>query len=520
MILMTTSFEGPDYHFGRILDYGLEHVPDKPAVICRDDRITYSELDKKANRVANAVSRYCEPGERIGILSINCIEYFELVIGCARAGMPIVNINWRLSPREIVNLLDFNDCKIAFMNTGNEVWEEELKDLIKGRIMLVDLMPRGGKPSMYNCMIAGESNAFSMVPVKPDDILFHIHTSGTTGIPKCVMHSHKGFVSEMRSCKDIIGFSQHEVYQVMNQMFHVASIGPYTELMAGGTIVMFDRFEADPYLRSIEKNQVTRVSVIPTVLKLMLQQMKVKDYCMDSVRTVNYSACPIPPSVLEEAIAMLPHCEFIQSYGMTEMGSIVTVLGEEDHKNRSYLHSVGRCIPGCEMKIVGEDGRTLPDGETGEICVKGPSMLKGYYKRPELFEKYVLDGWLHTGDLGYKNQQGYLFLEGRKNHMIISGGENIYPKEIEDRIMELAEDVEEAAVFGVADELWGEIPFACVVLQKGSRLTPEEIRAYLRDHLAHYKTPKYIEIVESLPKNAVGKVVKAELQKKYAKKER
>lgn len=373
---------------------------------------------------------------------------------------------------------------------------------------------------MYACMIAGEDNAFSMAPVEPDDILFHIHTSGTTGIPKCVMHSHKSFVSEMRSCRDVIGFSEHEVYQVMSQMFHVASIGPYVELMVGGTVVMFDRFEADRYLRSIEKYKVTRVSVIPTVLKLILQQMKIKEYCLDSVRVINYSACPIPPSVLKEAIAMLPHCEFIQSYGMTEMGSIVTVLGTEDHKRPECIQSVGRCIPGCELKIIGEDGRILPDGETGEICVKGPAMLKGYYKRPELYERYVPDGWLHTGDLGYKNGEGYLFLEGRKNHMIISGGENIYPKEIEDRIMELAEDVEEVAVFGVENEMWGEVPFACVVLQKQSRLTPDEIRAYLRDHLAHYKTPKQIEIVQSLPKNAVGKVVKSELQKIYKLKER
>lgn len=517
---MALSLERPDYQFGRILDYGLGHVPDKTAVICHGDKISYSELDKKANRVANMVSRYGKPGERVGILSVNCIEYFEIAIGCARAGMSVVNINWRLSPREIANLLDFNDCKIAFMNTGNEIWEEELKRLLGGRILLVDMMPRGGKPSMYACMIAGEDNAFSMVPVKPDDILFHIHTSGTTGIPKCVMHSHKSFVSEMKNCKDVIGFSEHEVYQVMSQMFHVASIGPYVELMVGGTVVMFDRFEADQYLRSIEKYQVTRVSVIPTVLKLILQQIKVREYCLDSVRVINYSACPIPPSVLKEAIAMLPHCEFIQSYGMTEMGSIVTVLGIEDHKRPECLQSVGRCIPGCELKIIGEDGEPLPDGETGEICVKGPSMLKGYYKRPELYDKYVPDGWLHTGDLGYKNEEGYLFLEGRKNHMIISGGENIYPKEIEDRIMELAEDVEEVAVFGVEDEMWGEVPFACVVLQKGSRLTPEKIRTYLRDHLAHYKTPKHIEIVKSLPKNAVGKVVKSELQKQYKLKER
>lgn len=513
---MKNTFGVTDFRFGSLLDYALAHVPDKIAVYTPEGSITYRQLHQQANRVANAVLRHVKPGEHIGILSINCIEYLEITIGCARADVTVVNINWRLSPQEAANLVLFNDCRLLFIKTENPAWEEALRALLKDRVKLVALSAPDEKPTEYDSMIAGESSSFPSLPVDPDHVLFHIHTSGTTGTPKCIMHSHRSFIHEIISCRDIMGYHQDEVYQCMNQLFHVASIGPYIELSVGGTLVLFCHFDADRYLSSIEEHRVTRLSTIPTVLKALLRQIHRSSYCLDSIQTISYSTSPIPSSVLDDAMAMFPNCGFVQSYGMTEMGSVVTFLDASDHKNPDRLRSVGKCIPGCEIRIVGDDGAVLPFGDRGEIQVKGPSLLKGYYKRPELYEKYVKDGWLCTGDAGYLNPDGYLFLEGRKDDMIISGGENIYPKEIEDRIMELTDDVKEAAVFGISDEKWTEVPCACVVLQPGSTLTADQIRAHLRGHLAHYKIPKRIEIVLALPKNTVGKVLKHELKKLYS----
>lgn len=506
---------GTDFLFGHILNNSLKHTPDKKAVICHGDSVTYRELDRNANRAANAVLRMVKTGDKIGIISFNCIDYIELMLGCARAGVVVVHINWRLSPGEIWNLLRFNDCRAAFIQTDQDAWEQELFRLADRAFPFISLKKRDGR-SCYDDLIQNETDEFTEPLISPDDVLMHIHTSGTTGIPKCVMHTHRGFVSEMICCRDEMGFSESEVFQVVSQLFHVASIGSYMELFAGGTLVLFRGFNADEYLTSVEENHVTRLSVIPTVLKWILQQLKVREYCLESLKTVSYSACPIPPSVMDEAIARL-HCQFLQSYGMTEMGSVVTILKPKDHWSPSHIRSVGTCIPGCRIRIEDENGCDAGIGVTGEITVSGPSMLAGYYKRPELYGEHVKNGWFHTGDLGYVDDEGYLYLEGRKKDMIISGGENIYPKEIEDCLMELTDDIAEAAVFGIEDETWGESPYACVVLQKESRLTAGEIRAYLRNHLAHYKVPKRIELVEGLPKNTVGKVMKHELQNRYRK---
>lgn len=449
---MSKASRGQDYRFEHILDRAVEQTPDKTAIYCREDSITYSQLDNNSNRAANLIRRFAARYGHVGIISVNCIDYFEIMLGCARNGVTAVNINWRLSPRELVNLLEFNDCSLAFVQIENEAWEEELKRLLSGRIPLIHMTSRKGEPSEYDQLLSRESSQFTAVDTEEDDILMHVHTSGTTGTPKCVMHSHKSFISEMVLCRENMGFSQNEVYQAMCQMFHVASIGPYMELMSGGTTILIRNFDPDAYLASVEQYRVNRIGTIPTVLKALCLAGEKRKYCLDSVKVVSYSTCPASRSVLERAMEMFPNCEFIQSYGMTEMGSVVTVLDGQEHRREEHRSSVGRCIPGFAIKIVDEEGRSLPAGAIGEIHIQGPSLLKGYYKCPKLYEEHVYEGWLRSGDLGYLDEEGYLYLEGRKNHMIISGGENIYPQEIEDRIMEISGDILEAAVFGIPDE--------------------------------------------------------------------
>ena len=506
-----------DKVFGSLIDDSLKRTPNKIAAICNGERITYANLDANANRAAQALlAGGMGSQEHVGIISFNCIDYIEIMLACARIDAVAVNINWRLSPRELYNLLIFNDVKIAFIQNKNDQWKDELEKLLAGKVVLINLAQENSRESEYDRLLSQQSDERPNIEVDPKNVMAHFHTSGTTGTPKCVMHTHFGFVSEILCCKDILGFSDKEVFQVMSQFFHVACVGTYMCLHEGGTVVIFSNFDADQYLTSVEQEKVTRLSAIPTVLNWLLRQMQEKQYDLSSVETINYSTCSMPPRLMQEALGKL-HSGFFQSYGMTEMASIVTVLDKEDHfrDHSKHLHSVGRPIPGCRVKIIAEDGHECSHGEIGEILIQGPSMMKGYYKNSAVFPTNIMDGWFYSGDIGYLDQEGYLYLNGRRSDMLISGGENIYPKEIEDCIMTKIQDVSEAAVFGIPDDQWGEVACACVVLQPGSNLTPDELRTYLRNNLAHYKVPKKIVFVNALPKNASGKVEKKNLAKQY-----
>lgn len=277
---------------------------------------------------------------------------------------------------------------------------------------------------------------------------------------------------------------------------------------------MFPKFSPQEYLKSIEKNQVTRLSAISTVLTALLNQSNIDSYDLSSIRTISYSTCPMPPELIKRALKYF-NCGFQQSYGMTEMGSIVTMLTEEEHlkDNMRYLNSVGRPIEGHKVKILADDGSDCAPGETGEIVVTGPGMMKDYYKMPDKTKEVMVDGWYHTRDMGYLDESGYLYISGRKSDMIISGGENIFPLEVEN-VLRTNEEIVEVSVLGVPDEYWGESVQAVVVLRLDSKLTPEEICTFCRGKIAGYKIPKKVYIWKKLPKNTTDKVCKIEVLKK------
>ena len=270
-------------------------------------------------------------------------------------------------------------------------------------------------------------------------------------------------------------------------------------------------------MESLIRERVTAISVVPTVLKWILDEMEARHYDLHTLKVIRYSTCPIPPALLKRAMEQLD-CAFYQSYGMTEMGSIVTTLQPEDHlaAGGAHLTTVGRPIPGAQVMIVNAEGRPCSAREVGEICVKGPGRMKEYLGRPDLTEARFTDGWYHTGDMGYLDWDGYLTVSGRADDLIISGGENIYPSEIVNTIMQLNDDISEVAVYGVPDETWGEHVKASVVLVPGSVMTAQEIWEYCRAHMPHYRVPKEIELLEELPKNSSGKVMIRELKLRSA----
>ena len=354
--------------------------------------------------------------------------------------------------------------------------------------------------------------------VDDNDVAYHMHTSGTTGRPKCVVYTHAGVLNEYESMLQALYFRDGQRYQFISQLFHSAGAGAYLNLSVGGTTYLMDHFEVESYVESLEREKIEVIGVIPLILKGILDEADKKNYDLSSLKAINYSTCPISPDLLKRALDKLD-CGFYQSYGMTEMASVVTVLEPEDHFTAGgrHLTSVGRPIPGAAVRIVDDEGRDCPVGETGEIIVRGNGMMSGYYGQPELTSEVIVDGWYHTRDMGWLDEDGFLYLNGRKDSLIISGGENIYPEEVSNVILKMPE-VSEVAVYGVPDEKWGERVKASVVLMPGVEMGVDEFKKFCRARMPAFRVPKEVEFLPELPKNATGKVLINELRERSIKK--
>ena len=445
--------EGQFHSLIDIFKTGKEQYPEKTAIIMGEDTRTYGQIFDNAKRIAGFVlEKEIKPQDKVAVISQNHVDYIETVLGIIMAGGVPVNINWRLAAPELHHLLQFNEVKLTFFRSKDESIRKEMGELTKEMCQCVDM-------DCIKEVLEGVEPLEQFIEREDEDVLMHLHTSGTTGMPKTVRYTKGQYMRELTTCVHSLGFDKDTVFQLMSQLFHSASIGPYSIFACGGTIVLFPKFSPQEYLKSIEKHHVTRLSAIPTVL--------------------------------------------------------TALLTEEEHikDNMRYLNSVGRPIEDHKVKIIADDGSECAPGETGEIVVTGPGMMKDYYKMPDETKEVMVDGWYHTRDMGYLDENGYLYISGRKSDMIISGGENIFPLEVEN-VLRMREDIAEVCVLGVPDDYWGESVQAVVVLRPGSKLTPEEIRTFCRGKIAGYKIPKKVYIWEELPKNTTGKVCKAEVLKK------
>lgn len=508
--------------FGQLLDGPVRTRPERLALVSGSTRLTYAELGERVDRLAAALERDgVKAGDPVAVVSRNCAEYLIVELALFRLGAVSVKINWRFSPEEVRYLLDLNEVRLAFVRYERRDWALQVKAAYAGRsLRFISMNEEEDGPSAFDRYLeeAPPASAFVPRPIAPEAPLVHIHTSGTTGKPKCVVHTHGDFMRELCGCIQALEFTPDAVYQMVSQLFHIACISAYIHLALGGTLVLLPRFEETAYLESIERERVTSISVLPTVLKRILDHPELDRYDLSSLNRINYSTCPMPPALLERAMEKFgANCRFYQSYGMTEMSSVVTVLGAEEHRaaGGAHLGSVGRPIPGVQLRIQREDGGEAAPGECGEILIKGPGQMQGYFRAAAgLNEEALRDGWYHSKDVGYLDEAGYLYLCGRKDDLIISGGENIYPKEIVDVLMRLADDIAEAAVYGVPDPVWGERVEASVVLLPGSRLTEQELKAFCRANMPHYKVPKRFSILGELCKNETGKVLISELRRR------
>jgi len=363
--------------------------------------------------------------------------------------------------------------------------------------------------------------------IDDDDITILMYTSGTTGRPKGVPLRHSGFVSYVLENVEPASPDVEERNLLTVPLYHVAGMQAMLASVYGGrTLVLMRQFETEEWMGMVQQEKVTRAMLVPTMLKWVIEHPDFKKYDLSSLKVITYGAAPMPFEVIRKAIGEMPWVRFINAFGQTETASTITALGPEDHvlkgteeeierKLKRLTSSVGRPLPDVELRIVDEQGKVLPVYEVGEILAKGPRVMKGYWEDAEKTNKVIAeDGWLRTGDQGWMDEEGYLYLAGRSDDMIIRGGENISPEEIED-VLRSCPKIEEAAVIGVPDPEWGQEPRAIVVLKKGESATAGEIMEYCRDRLAGFKRPRSVVFIDRLPRNQMGKVLKKDLKKTH-----
>ena len=506
-------------------------VPDRKAIVFENKRFTFSDLNERSNRLANALSGLgINKGDRVAILQVNCNEYVEAYYATAKLGVIFVPLNFRAKQHELTHMLKHSESQVIL--TGQR-YADMVKDMSKELPLLNHcICIEGGVDGMmdYDKLLSKASPDDVFTDVEEDDVTILMYTAGTTGLPKGVPLQHKSFTVYMLENVTPVDPVIEETNLLTMPLYHVAGIQAMLAATYGGrAIAMMRQFDTDEWLEMVHKEKANRAMLVPTMLKRIVDHPDFNKYDLSSLKVITYGAAPMPFEVIKKAIELFPGVNFINAFGQTETASTITTLGPADHiiegteeekekKLRRLTSSIGRPMPDVEIKIVGEDGSQLPPGEVGEIVAKGPRVMGGYWNDPEKTAKTLTkDGWLRTGDMGYMDEDGYIFLAGRGDDLIIRGGENISPEEVENAIY-THPSVDEVAVIGVPDPEWGQEVMAVVVLKQGAKATAEDISEHCREKLASFKRPAYVEFIDELPRTSTGKILKRVLREKYGNK--
>jgi long-chain acyl-CoA synthetase len=493
-------------------------TPDAVAVRHGERVVTWADLDRSTNQIANKLiaDGICD-GERFAYLGRNGVTWLQLLFSAAKSRSIMVSVNWRLTPSEMADILNDSGAQMLVVTDD---FIDEATELAKGLAPTIKRIhsvggSRAGFDDFERWLSLG-SPEDTGAQVNEDDSLCLCYTSGTSGIPKGVEMTHRTFVETKLIAADVIDvlvpFGDQCALDFMPP-FHSSGINVvYACLSQGCQLILLDEWDVEQTLRVIASYPVKSLLAVPTMLQMLLDHPKAESTDFGHLEYVNYGAAPMPTSLLQRAISKMG-CKFVQFYGLTE-NPVATVLGPEDHSatETPEMRSVGRPLPRVELRILAEGGEEAPVGETGEIWVRSPGAMKGYWNNPDATAHAIApDGWLRTGDAAYLDSRNFVYLRDRMNDMIISGGENIYPAEVEN-VLRDHPSVKEAAVFGLPDTQWGEIAAAVIVLAHDAKVSKTEILSFARGRLAGYKLPKRIEFASELPKNASNKVLRRVLR--------
>jgi len=509
-----------------VIESGAKRWPQKIASRFENRSYTYHQLNERAGIIANYLFELgLRKGETATILSENCHEYIEVIAGAAKGGFILCTLNYMLTVDELAYIINDAGATVVFFDNQFASKIESLKEVcpcLKSFIAWGQgKKPKDTKTLDYENLFREPCSTQYDPSVEEDDTLLLVYTSGTTGRPKGVMLSQKNVFFDGQYAALGLELTHETINLNIAPLFHVAStiLQTMSTLIMGGTNVTLRRFETRKVLETIEKERITWTFLVPTMIYRLLDEPEIKRYDLSSLRHVAYGAAPIFRNRLEIALEIFGPVLY-GVYGLTEGTANITILRAEDHllegppEKVRRLNSCGREHNGHEVRVVDFSGFDVAPGEIGEVIIRSAVVMQGYWNNPKATQETIRSGWLYTGDLATIDEEHYIFIVDRKKNMIISGGENIYPKEIEDVIIQ-HDSVANVCVFGVRDSEWGESPKAVVECRPGMSLNEEEVIAFAKEHLARYKCIRHVEIIPELPKNSVGKVDIKEIKKRF-----
>jgi len=501
----------------------------KVGVVCDQQRFTYRQFNERCDRLSNALLKLgIQKGERVAYLSFNCHRLLEAYFGVPQIGAILLPLNIRLSPEELVYILNDAQPRVLFFDPEFIPLVDALRAKVKAieyYVPLRDAKPAWAYPGLYDELLAeAEPAEIDYRGIDENSVAELFYTSGTTAYPKGVMLTHRNLHLHALYTAVALNGDDSEVHLYTVPLFHVNSWGaPHIITLGGGRHVMIKKFDPLTVMELIQRERVTRLQVVATMVIAMLNHPDFSKYDLSSVKEIMMGGAPTSTALVRETERRMPGCRAIGGYGLTETSPVLTLArrtahcaGDPEELQIARQATAGYTFAGSEIRVVTQEGRDVkPDAaEVGEVVVRGDVVMEGYWRQPEATANVIHDGWFHTGDLATIDEEGYILIVDRGKDMILSGGENIASAEIE-RVIYGHPAVMECAVVAVPDDAWGEVPKAIVTLKPGQQAADTEIIAHCRQHLAAFKAPKTVEIVESLPKGGTGKILKRVLREKY-----
>ena len=499
--------------FDQFIRHWARERPDSIALEQGDTAITFGAFEQRSRKIVGMLqARGVGKGDRIAWLGKNALLYFEVFYSAARLGVVVVPVGWRLAAPEIAYILQDTGAKLLFIGEGfDQLADKACADLANAPPVL--------SPDDTQAAIE-DAPAADLTPAGPDDAVLQLYTSGTTGNPKGAVLTNRNLfalrVPGEKAEQPWSHFDADEAILICMPCAHIGGTGLGIMAMSSGIrAIVQEEFTPDGVLGAFEQG-ITRLFIVPAALQMVVQHPRAKDTDMSAVKYVLYGAAPIPLDLLREAVQTIPDAGFLQCYGMTETTGTIAALPPEDHDlaGNERMKSAGKAVPGVELKVVDEDGAELPRGQVGELICQSPSNMAGYWNLPEATQSSLIDGWMHTGDAAYMDEDGYVFIQDRIKDMIISGGENVYPAQVESAIYGHP-DVAEVAVIGVPDDTWGEAVKACIVAKPGAEVDEHSIIDWTKERLAGFKVPKSVDVIDVMPRNASGKILRKDLRAPY-----
>ena len=515
-------------NIGSFFTKSAKHYPDYLAIAMGDRELTYKEANQRIDSFANALKNLgVKKGDRVGLLSANCPEYIEAMFACFKMGAVVVPLNYRFFANEIVYHLNDPRCvAIVFAETNKEMINSIRDQVPTVKHFICLKNPLEGDYDYENLIKKYWTTEDQTVDVEKDDLAWLFYTSGTTGRPKGAMLSHGNLMAVTWGyLADLVPTETKDAALHVGALSHGAGFHALPIIAKGAPNIILDStsFDAKLIAETIEKRKVTNMFMVPTMIKMFVESPDIEGYDISSLQFIPYGGSAMYVEDLKFALKKCGQI-FIQIFGQGESPMTGTFLTRDEHviegapEQEKRLGSAGCPRTGIEIRVIDEVENEVPAGQMGHICIRGETVMQGYWERPEENEKTLKGGWLHTGDVGYLDEQGYLYVIDRTKDMYISGGSNVYPREIEESIVEHPA-VSEVSVVGVPDEKWGEAGKAVVVLKKGQKATGKEIIEFCRGKMAGYKRPKSVDFVDELPKSPYGKILKREIREWYWKDE-